>query len=121
LQTTVDSSMPEEVRWISLFDEVGWISAPDAFWERYAVVADQQVHAQTWINDALCGLLLGWPQDGPDAQTPFTLMLARGKAYMRMEYAPADLETLAYATTIFVTACETALAELAAKPSQKGR
>ncbi|HSV53487.1 MAG TPA: hypothetical protein VLJ57_15325 [Burkholderiaceae bacterium] len=121
LQTTMDSSTPEEIRWLSMFDEVGWESAPDAFWDRYAILADQREHAQTWINESLCGLLLGWPQDGPNAQTPFTLMLVRGKAYLRMEYAPADLPTLAHATTIFVNACESALAGLAGKPPGKGR
>jgi hypothetical protein len=123
LQTTVDSGMPEELRWLSMFDEVGWQSAPDAFWDRYAIVADQKEHAEAWITDAMAGLLLGWPQDGPGAQTPFTLMLVRGKAYLRMEYAPADLSTLAYATTIFVTACESALAALGGveQPGGKGR
>lgn len=123
LQTTMDASMPEEIRWLAMFDEVGWPSAPDAFWDRYAVLADKREQAQTWINDALCGLLLGWPQDGPDMQTPFTLMLVRGKAYLRMEYAPADLATLAHATTIFVSACESALAGLAkpAPPAAKAR
>lgn len=112
LQTTMDSNTPEEIRWLSMFDEVGWESAPVAFWDRYAILADQREHAQTWIDAAMCGLLLGWPQGGPNAQTPFTLMLVRGKAYLRMEYAPADLSTLAHATTVFVSACESALAGL---------
>lgn len=112
LQTTADAGTHEELRWLSMFDELGWPGAPDAFWTRYAVVGDNLAHAQAWLDDAMCGLLLGWPQDGPDAQTPFTMMLVRGKAYLRMEYAPADLPTLAYTTNIFVTACETALAGL---------
>lgn len=113
LQTTVDSGTHEELRWLSMFEELGWDGAPDAFWARYAVVGDSLPHARAWLDEAMCGLLLGWPQNGPDAQTPFTLMLVRGKAYLRMEYAPADLPTLAYATNVFVTACESALGGLA--------
>jgi hypothetical protein len=41
-------------------------------------------------------------------------MLLRGKAYLRMQYSPADLPTLAHGTQIFSTACESAVAGLGA-------
>ena len=35
--------------------------------------------------------MLDWPEPAPSAEVPFMMMLLRGKAYLRMEYTPADL------------------------------
>jgi hypothetical protein len=32
-----------------------------------------------------------WPDTATSAEVPFMMMLLRGKAYLRMEYKPADL------------------------------
>ena len=37
------------------------------------------------------------------------MLLMQGKAYLRMEYRPADLPTLQHAALIFTSACESAL------------
>jgi len=39
-------------------------------------------------------------------------MLLRGKAYLRMQYTPANMPTLEHAAIIFTSACESALAGL---------
>jgi len=39
-------------------------------------------------------------------------MVLRGKAYLRMQYTPADMPTLEHAALIFTTACESAIAGL---------
>ena len=114
LQTTADPSLPEEMRWLAMYEEIGWSGPPPDFWERYAVLADQRDHALAWIDRHLAELLLHWPQPGVDAQTPFILMLLRGKAYLRMQYSPGDIATLQHAAVIFTSACEAALA--GAKP-----
>jgi len=109
LQTQVDASLPEELRWLSMYDEVGWDSLPGEFWSRYSVLTDQRANALAWLDASLADLLLAWPEPSPHAQTPFMLMLLRGKAYLRMEYQPADLPTLEHAASIFTSACESAL------------
>jgi hypothetical protein len=114
LQTTADPSLPEEMRWLAMYEEFGWSSLVPDFWERYTVLADQREHALAWIDSNLAELLLYWPQPGVDAQTPFILMLLRGKAYLRMQYNPGDIATLQHAAVIFTSACEAALA--GAKP-----
>ena len=114
LQTTADPSLPEEMRWLAMYQEFGWSSLVPDFWERYTVLADQRDHALAWIDSNLAELLLHWPQPGVDAQTPFILMLLRGKAYLRMQYNPGDIATLQHAAVIFTSACEAALA--GAKP-----
>ena len=112
LQTSVDPNLPEEMRWLAMYDEVGWDELPLAFWNRYAVLADRRENALAWVDSALATAMLDWPQPGPSAETPFMLMLLRGKAYMRMEYQPPNMSTLQHAALIFTTACENALGGL---------
>ena len=112
LQTTADPSLPEEMRWLAMYPEVGWDGLPPAFWARYSVLADRREHALAWLDSSLAELLMSWPEPAPDDQTPFMLMLLRGKAYLRMQYTPADMPTLEHAAQIFTSACESAVSGL---------
>ncbi len=112
LQTTADPNLPEEMRWLSMYEEVGWDSLPRPFWERYAILADQRENALAFMDAGLADLLLAWPEHAPSAEVPFMLMLLRGKAYLRMEYSPAEMATLQHAAAIFTSACESALGGL---------
>ena len=58
VQTTAAPSLTEEMRWLALYPEVGWNGLPNAFWDRYAVLADRRNHAMDWVDLALAGLLL---------------------------------------------------------------
>ena len=109
LQTTADPNLPEEMRWLAMYDEVGWEGPPAGFWQRYAVLADKREHALAWVDDSLAKLLMGWAPGGPSAEIPFVLVLMRGKCYLRMEYVPPDTGTLQHASDIFTCACEAAM------------
>ena len=109
LQTTADPRLPEEMRWLAMYDEIGWEGVPESFWARYAVLADQREHALAWVDDTLVNLLLGWPSPAPGAQVPFMIVLLRGRCYLRMQYQPALTSTLDHASTVFTAACESAL------------
>ncbi|WP_397409611.1 hypothetical protein [Polaromonas sp.] len=112
LQTTADPSLPEEMRWLAMYDEVGWSSLAPEFWERYTVRADRRENALAWLDSNLADLLLQWPAPGLDVQTPFILMLLRGKAYLRMQYSPPSIATLQHAAIVYTSACESALTGL---------
>ena len=112
LQTTVDPSLPEEMRWLAMYPEVNWASLNPEFSARYSVMADQREHALAWLDGSLADALMSWPDPGPDEQVPFMLMLLRGKAYLRMQYTPIDIPTLAHAAMIFTSACESAVGSL---------
>ena len=114
LQTTADPSLPEEMRWLAMYPEVGWDGLAPEFWTRYAVLAEKREHALAWINPHLAGLLTSWPEPGTDQQVPFILMIMRGKAFLRMQYTPADLPCLEHAAKIFTYACQAGVAGLAA-------
>ena len=112
LQTTADPNLPEEMRWLAMYPEVGWDSLDKAFWTRYAVLADDRDHALAVIDQNLASLLMTWPEPSPDEQVPFILMLLRGKGYLRMQYTPANMPTLEHAARIFIATCESAVASL---------
>lgn len=112
LQTTADPNLPEEMRWLAMYDEVGWDSLPMEFWDRFAVLADQRNNALSWLDPQLAEMMLEWPEPGPSKEVPFMLLVLRGKAYMRMEYQPADTPTLEHAAQIFTSACESAIGGL---------
>lgn len=109
LQTTADPNLPEEMRWLAMYDEVGWETLPPAFWKRYAILADKREHALAWMDGNLAELLMAWPDPAPSAEVPFIVALMRGKCYLRMEFLPADHSTLEHAAKIFTAACEGAL------------
>jgi len=118
LRTTVDPSLPEELRWLATYEEFGWPELPPDFWQRYAVLADTRENAQAWVGARLADRMMHWPEPGPHPQVPMMIMLLRGKAYLRMEYSPADLPTLRHAADIFTCACESAIDGLA--PGRRG-
>jgi hypothetical protein len=109
LQTTADPNLPEEMRWLAMYDEVGWDALPATFWNRYAVLADAREHALAWMEGGFAELLMAWPAPAPTAQVPFIVALMRGKCYLRMEYQPAGQVTMEHAAKIFTAACESAL------------
>ena len=109
LQTSADPNLPQEMRWLAMFDEIAWESLPEEFWNRFSVLSDRRETALAWIDPQLARLMMDWPTPAPSAEVPFMILLLRGKAYLRMEYTPADLATLQHAALIFTRACESAL------------
>jgi hypothetical protein len=109
LQTTADPNLPEEMRWLSMYEEVGWDGLPMEFWRRFAVLSDSRDDAMAWIDAPLAQLLMDWPEPAPAPEVPFMLLLMRGKLYMRMEYSPADMPVLQHAALVFTSACDAAL------------
>jgi hypothetical protein len=113
LQTTADPNLPEEMRWLSIYEEVGWESLGDAFLNDYAILADTRDNAMAWISPELADLLNNWPSQ--ERGTPKILMLLRGKAYLRMQYTDEDMATMEHATAVFTTACDLAVAAFGSK------
>jgi hypothetical protein len=107
LQTQVDPHLPEEMRWLSMYEEVGWPELGQAFLDQYAILADERDRAIAWLTPELAGNLLGWPSSEHDV--PRVLMVLRGKVYLRMQISEGDLPTLEHASRVFSLACEAGL------------
>jgi hypothetical protein len=110
LQTIADPKLPEEMRWLSMYEEIGWESLGQPFFDQYAVLADEPQNAQVWLTPELAHTLMQWPSHEPGV--PRVLMVLRGKVYLRMQIHEADLLTLEHATRVFTLACENAVASL---------
>jgi hypothetical protein len=110
LQTIVDPSLPEEMRWLSIYEEVGWESLGKEFLNNYAILADNRANAMAWVTNELVESLMAWPTLDPSM--PKILMLLRGKAYLRMQCMEDDLPTLEHASNVFISACELAQSHL---------
>lgn len=108
LQTRVDSALPEEMRWLAMYDEVAWPGLSETFWARYAVLANQQEHAEAWLNEGLANRLLQWPEPRLSDKTPFLLMLLKGRAQLCMECRPEDLSIIRHAAKVLSHACQSA-------------
>jgi hypothetical protein len=108
LQTQVNPHLPEEMRWLSMYDEVGWEQLAQEFLDEYAILADERGHAVAWLKEQLIQLLQTWPSK--EAGVPRVLMVLRGKVYLRMQINEEDLPTLEHASRVFTAACECAIA-----------
>jgi hypothetical protein len=115
-QTQADPGLTEEMRWLAMYDEVGWDSLPNAFWKRYAVLAHRREHALAWLEPGLAQQLLDWPQPVPGPEVPFMVLLMRGRGWMRMGYAMPDPATLQHAAEVFASACDNAVGTFAGMP-----
>jgi hypothetical protein len=113
LQTIADPNLPEEMRWLSIYEEVGWESLGDVFLNDYAILADKRENAMAWLSPELVSMLNNWPSQ--DRCIPQILMLLRGKAYLRMQYTDGDMATMEHATAVFTAACELAVAAFGVK------
>ena len=115
LQTTVDSSLPEEMRWMAMYEEMAWPGLPASFRQHFAVVAERQEMAQRWIHAPVVSQLLNAVEGEGGAErahTPMVLMLVRGRVYLRMEHSQRSLAEVAHATQLLLVAAQAALQNL---------
>jgi hypothetical protein len=110
LETMASPNLPEEMRWLSMYEEVGWESLGKEFFDHYAILADRKENAESWVTPELAQPLLAWPSKEPGV--PRVLMVLRGKVYLRMQINPSDIPTLEHATRVFTMACDAALSGL---------
>lgn len=115
LQTTVNAALPEEVRWLALFEEMAWPGLPASFRRQFVVVAERVDVAQRWVHAPLVSQLLDWQesnQGAARAQSPLVLMLVRGKVYLRMERTQRSLAEAALALQLLRAGAHAALQNL---------
>ena len=115
LQTAISSSLPEEMRWLSMYEEMAWPGLPASFRSHFAVVAERIEHAQRWVHAPVVSQLLNVVEGDGGAQrvkSPMVLMLARGKVYLRLEHTQRSLAEIAHARQLLMVAGQSALQNL---------
>lgn len=106
-QTALQPVLNEEMRWLAAYDEVGWAGAPPGYWERYSVLAARRQIAQAWLDQELAAKLITVHLLSNAA--PFTLVLMRGKCYLRAQRPDTSPSGLSPLIATFRTACEQAV------------
>ncbi|MBV7429899.1 MULTISPECIES: hypothetical protein [unclassified Acidovorax] len=115
LQTAVSSSLPEEMRWLSMYEEMSWPGLPASFREHFTVVSERIELAQRWIHAPVVSQLLNAVEGeggAERAKSPLVLMLARGRVYLRMEHTQRSLAEIAHAKQLLLVAGQAALQNL---------
>lgn len=112
LQTAVDDSLPQEMRWLAIYEELRWPELPASFSRLFAVVGDSADHAQRWVNAPVVSHLLMERVPAERVQAPLLLMLGDGKVSLRMQTSARHLPDLQYATGLLTTATAVAAQNL---------
>lgn len=118
-QTRVDDSLPQEMRWLSIYEELRWPELPGSFSRLFAVVGDRADHAQRWVNAAVVSHLLMERAQAGRALAPLLLMVSDGKVSLRMQTTPRHQSDLHYAAALFTTAAAQAAQTLPPPPDSQ--
>jgi hypothetical protein len=113
LQTTVDPNMPEEMRWLAMYQEFGWEEVGVSFFDHFSVLADSRSRAIDFLSPQLAQAFMRFNRSNDEGhQLPLVMMVMRGKAYLRTVHQPADLATIQAAHALFEQTCRSAVDRL---------
>jgi len=108
MQTQIDVSTPEEMRWLAMFPKVP-LGGPKEMKQRFAAVAASPTLAAAWI-DGLLSERLAEAARGPLAgEPPLVLMTLRGRVYLRLQMLEADPASVDVMVGLFETAAAQAV------------
>ena len=108
VQTQIGTKTPEEMRWLVMFPKVS-LASFKTLREHFGAVASQPDAGLAWITGPLGNMLERAAAGMLSAAPPFVLMTLRGRAYMRIQLATPDANTVASALALFETAVTQAM------------
>jgi hypothetical protein len=103
MQTQIDQSTPEEMRWLAMFRKVTGIG-PREVNGRFAAVAASPKTGSAWIDGLLAERLAEASRGALAAEPPFVLMTLRGRCYLRLQLAEPDVAVVEAMVGLFETA-----------------
>ena len=112
LQTTVDQRLPQEMRWLSIYEELRWPQLPASFVRAFAVVGEDLDTARHWVNAALVSQLMRDRPQAQPGQAPLVLMVSDASVSLRMQSSARYLPDLEYAMGAFLASCVVAAHQL---------
>lgn len=87
-QTGIDASMPEEARWLAMFEPVT-LDDPE-FGHHFVLLAASRTAARAWIDADMAARLLRARDKWLGAETAFVMMALRGRLMFRIEARSID-------------------------------
>lgn len=100
MQTQIDTSLPEESRWLAMFPKVS-LSAHKALRPHFQLLGATQELAEKWLDDEFAQALEAATQSFLMAAPEFVLMVMRGRLYLRLAASRVDGELLDQVCALF--------------------
>ncbi|HEU4460173.1 MAG TPA: hypothetical protein VFR90_13710 [Methylibium sp.] len=107
MQTQVDSSMPEEMRWLAMFPKTQ-LAAMKPLRARFAATANNPSTLSGWLDHGLAQRLDEASRTWLVEDQPFVLMTLRGRLYLRLECVQPDEQALDGALAVALCAAQSA-------------
>jgi hypothetical protein len=108
VQTQMDSTTPEEMRWLVMFPKLN-LGALKALRGRFGGVASAPASGLAWVEGPLAHQLEAHLDRLLNGDPPFVLMTLRSRAYLRMQLVSPTTEAIGDAIALFETAVAQAL------------
>ena len=96
-QTQIDTSTPEEMRWLVMFPKVN-MNGFRVLRQHFGAVAGQEASGLAWIEGPLAQQLERAMGSLLRGDPPFLLMTLRGRTYLRVQLIDPDVKSLAAAS-----------------------
>jgi hypothetical protein len=109
MQTQIDNSMPEEMRWLAMFPKVN-LSTYRGLRGRFVAVASAAPPVATWVEGELAARLEEATTRSLAGDPPFVLMTLRGRVYLRLEAPSLDVALLEEVQALYDCAVRRAMA-----------
>lgn len=119
-QTIIDSSAPEEMRWLAMFPKVN-LATQKSLRNRFGAWSNLPTSALWWIEGALATSLEELAKDWLPEDIPFVLMTLRGRLYLRVQLPVASQALLSHLQGLFMTAAEQAVRVAALAPGESSQ
>lgn len=107
-QTQIDTSTPEEMRWLVMFGRVA-MTGFKPLRQRFGAVAASPEIGLAWLDGPLALQLERAAATVLRDDPPFLLMTLRGRIYLRLQLADPDVTAVAAAMALFEVAVPQAL------------
>jgi len=108
LQTHIDTSTPEEMRWLAMFPKFSFGAGRSALAARIGAVGSSRAALSRWIEGPLAQEIEKSGKNVLAFPTPFVLMTLRGRVLLRLGVPIPRVDTLAQALALFGVAVERA-------------
>jgi hypothetical protein len=108
MQTQIDDSSPEEMRWLVMFAKADLSGSPGVA-AHFGAVANSPAKATLWVDGLLAKMLERATGTLLVGDPPFVLTVSRSRIAMRFELSDVASPFLSAAITLFETAVDQAL------------
>lgn len=108
MQTQIDVSTPEEMRWLAMFPKFS-VPLQRDLRQRFGAVASDTDIAAAWFDAALTDALEAAAKSFLAEQPPFVMMTLRGRVYVRLQMPELNARVLPQSVALLDAAAHAAL------------